>query len=326
MERIFCIYCKQTIEVGPNDEQICPNCVKELQIPHAELFNGVFVLENEFKILNLLQDILKDKIVFKHLNKLTANEFDINEDHSVTYLKINCNHIEILPGYLSLLTNLQELKIISRSLYHIADNFKPPKLRELSLFSCKFKIFPPAIFECSELTNLWISGSEIKEIPDEIANLRKLLSLKLNNNRIQTITENITDLHDLSILDLGCNQLRKLPTVLFELENLTILKLHVNYLEKIPRALIKLINLQILEIYCNHLLSLPPLPSSIEYLDISSNFQLELSEDFVEFENLKSLNIAGNNKIDKEILRKKVHESALITKLNSLEQPVFFLK
>ena len=326
MERVFCIYCKKTIDININETQICSNCSEILKIPHAELFNGVYVLKNEVLELLELQELIGEKILFKGFHELTANEFDVNEDHSIISLKINFNNLTKLPSLFNEFSNLVELKIVSRSLLEITEQFKPPKIESLSFFSSEFRQFPKAILNCSTLLHLWISGSKIKVIPKEIEKLQRLQSLKLNNNKIATLDPQIKSLLNLSIVDLGCNQLQEFPEGLLHLPNLSILKLHVNYIETIPSGLDQLKNLQILEVYCNHLIKLPKLPSGLEYLDISSNFNLELSDDFSEFSNLKLLNMAGTKKVNLDELKKTLKETALVTKLNPLAPNAYFLK
>lgn len=318
-ERIFCIYCKQTIEVLLNDVQICPNCLEILKAPHAELFNGVFILKTEVKALIELENKLEEKILFKGLHEILTNEFEVDESHAVTSLKLNFNNLTELPNLFNNLHHLKELKLTSRSLAKLPEDFHPPTLKDLSFFSCKFSVIPKAVFNCRSLVNLWISGTNIKIIPEEIKELVNLEVIKLNNNKINAIHENIRLLTKLTMLDVGCNQLKEIPMAFFELPNLSILKMHVNYLEEIPKEVIHLEKLQILELYCNFLTRIPPLPADLQYLDVSSNFNLELTDNLEEFSNLTLLNIGGNTKIDVEALKKIVKEESLITKLNLIE-------
>lgn len=318
-ERIFCIYCKQTIEILLNDVQICPNCLEILKAPHAELFNGVFILKNEVTALNELEEELEEKILFQGLHEILTNEFEVDESHSITSLKLNFNNLTELPNLFNVFTHLKELKITSRSLVSLPLDFNPPILKDLSFFSCDFSAIPKSIFNCHSLVNLWISGTKITIVPEEIRELVNLEMLKLNNNKIKIIHENISLLTKLTLLDVGCNLLKEIPMAVFELPNLSILKMHVNYLEEIPREVIHLKRLQILELYCNFLTRIPPLPPELQYLDISSNFNLELSDNLEEFGNLTLLNIGGNTKVDVEALKKIVKESSLVTKLNLLE-------
>lgn len=317
-ERIFCVYCKKAIEVLLNDSQICPNCAEILKVPHAELFNGVFVLEDEVIALKELEKYLTEKILFKGLHEITKNDFEVNEEHSIISLRLNFNNLTELPNLFNAFTNLKELKLTSRSLSSLPSPFCPPSLQELSLFSCDFTEFPHALFNCSLLENLWVSGTKITSIPAEITILQNLVSLKLNNNKIKSIHDNIQTLTNLSVLDLGCNFIDDLPKSVCSLHNLTVLKMHVNNLKELPKEILELVNLQILDLYCNFLKKIPSLPSSIQYLDLSSNFNLELSENLEEFKNLKMLNIGGNTKINIKDLKKIIKESSLVTKLNIL--------
>ena len=209
------------------------------------------------------------------MHEITTNSFEVNDEHSVTSLKLNNNSIIVLPVLFNELTNLAELKIISRSLTTVDENFQPPNLNELSFFSCPFTVIPKALIQCTSLKSLWISGSKITSIPKEIGELINLECLKLNNNKIKIIDTSIRNLQNLSILDVGCNFIKELPSVLVELENLTILKVHVNNLDELPEDINKLHKLQVLEIYCNFLTRLPHLPPDLKYLDVSSNFNLE---------------------------------------------------
>lgn len=326
MERIFCIYCKNVIETLLDEVQICPNCAEILKIPQAELFNGVFILRNEALALQELEHLLEEKILFRGLHEITANEFEVNDDHSITSLKLIFNNMTLLPDLFNEFTHLKELKITSRSLTQLADNFHPPIIKVLSFFSCQFDHFPEQLFNCTTLVSLWLSGTNIIKIPDQIATLNALEILKLNNNKIKTVSSAIEQLHRLTILDLGCNALKTIPPALFSLRDLMILKLHVNYIESVPEEIGTLEKLQIFEIYCNFITSLPPLPASLQYLDVSSNFSLELTENLAEFQNLKLLNVGGNTKVDLEGLKKILKESSLITKLNMLKPDISMLK
>ena len=318
MERIFCIYCKKTIEISVNDSQICPNCAEILKVPQAELFNGVFILKNEASALRELEKLLKEKIYFKGLHEITTNSFEVNDKHSITILKLNNNNILVLPVLLNEFKNLAELKITSRSLTTVDENFQPPNLNELSFFSCPFIVIPKALIQCTSLKSLWISGSKITSIPKAIGKLINLECLKLNNNKIKSINTSVRNLQKLSILDVGCNFIDELPSVLVELENLTILKVHVNNLDKLPEDINKLHKLQVLEIYCNFLTRLPQLPLDLKYLDVSSNFNLELTENLEEFKDLRLLNVGGNTKINLSELKKVLNESSLVSKLSPL--------
>lgn len=329
MERIFCIYCKTVIDV-PSDNQICPNCAEYLKIPQATLFNGVYIKSDEVKVLLELERELKEKIVFKGLstNDFTSNEFEVNEEHSITVLKINSNLIKEISSSFNIFIDLRELKITSRTIERISNDFCPPNLEELGFFSCNFAKIPLAIFNCTKLKNLWISGSKIQEIPDEINNLRALEVLKLNNNNIKKIPHDLT-LLNLTVLDLGCNMLDELPITICNLPNLTILKLHVNCLRYLPQELINLKNLQILELYSNFLTEIPKLPQNIHYLDLSSNFNLQISNNIEELKELTLLNIAGIGKVDIFKLKKYINQSSLITKLtptNNTQEDEFLLK
>ena len=329
MERIFCIYCKTVIDIA-SDNQICPYCAEYLKIPQATLFNGVYIKSDEVKVLVELENELKEKIVFKGLstNDFTSNEFEVNEEHSITVLKINSNLIKEISSYFNVFTDLRVLKITSRSIERISNDFCPPNLEELALFSCNISEIPLAIFNCTTLKSLWISGSKIQVISDEINNLHTLEVLKLNNNNIKKIPQDLK-LPNLTVLDLGCNMLDELPITVCKLINLSILKLHVNCLRYLPQELINLKNLQILELYSNFLTKIPKLPPNIHYLDLSSNFNLQISNNMEELKELTLLNITGIGEIDIFKLKKYINESSLITKIlptNNNQGDEFLLK
>ena len=326
MVRVFCIYCKNVIETLLDNNQVCENCAEMLKVPRAKLFNSVFILQDEADALIKIENLLGEKIYFKGLYGITTNEFEVNDDHSVISLKLNFNNITDLPDTFNEFPNLSELKITSRSLVTISENFFPPNLTDLSFFSCNFESIPEALFNCNSLKNLWIAGTKVQEIPEQIAKLHNLETLKLNNNKIKDIHFNLGRLTNLSVLDLGCNLIREFPSSILKLQMLTILKLHVNYIRKLPKELLQLEHLEILEMYCNFIEKIPKLPANLQYLDISSNFNLELSDNLEEFQNLKLLNIGGDTKVDIKQIKKVIKESSLVTKLNPLSPNNHLLK
>jgi Leucine-rich repeat (LRR) protein len=319
MERIFCIYCKNEIQNIDQSTQICSYCSQYINKPFAKLFKGVFINEREVKTLKKLELELNIKIYYKGTKSFNLNEFEIDDDYSVVSLKLNYNSGFNFPDLLYDFKNLRELRITSRSLKHIPHvSFKFSVLEDLSFYSCSFENFPSEIFKFTKLKSLLISGTQIKIIPKDIRKLKNLEYLKLHNNKIEIINKNIKFLKKLYYLDLGCNCLQTIPKELFKL-NLQVLKIHVNKLEHIHEEIIQLNELRTLEVYSNKFSMIPELPKMLEYLDVSSNFELEDIIEFSKLVNLKILVLTGNKTKFKKKINNKLQNQNLTIKSGLLD-------
>ncbi|GEM_PF-2424337 len=82
----------------------------------------------------------------------------------------------------------------------------------------QFSSLPSSIGNLSNLTILYIVGSQLSTLPDEIGNLTNLQTLWLNNNQISSLPASIGSLSKLKELRLSLNKLTSLPNSITNLD------------------------------------------------------------------------------------------------------------
>jgi len=97
--------------------------------------------------------------------------------------------------------------------------------------------FPDGILRLTNLTYLYIYGTQITSLPDSINILSKLEDLIINHSQLSSIPDNIDKLINLTRLELYYNQLTSLPESIGNLSSLTRLELHFNKLTTLPESI-----------------------------------------------------------------------------------------
>ena len=108
-----------------------------------------------------------------------------------------------------------------------------------------------------DITELYLSHSNITNIPESINSLINLKILYLSNNKITSIPESIGSLVNLQKLYLYDNQITSIPKSISSLINLQELYLHYNKITSIPESIGTLINLQELVLSNNQITDIP---------------------------------------------------------------------
>lgn len=192
---------------------------------------------NSFNLKNVKGVVIDDR--FDDLDEEKRETFmnNLKQCENLTYLKIDCEEIEYIPGNLN---NLEDL-IIEKGpkIKEIPKNL--PKLRYLSIFFDMMKIM-------NEEEN------DLKEIPESLTNLKVLdLYYTLNKIKIPNTVENlkldncpnieIDNLTNLKILNINNPDLVNLPDTLINLNYLYVDM--CSNLKDIPETLINLKELHI---------------------------------------------------------------------------------
>ena len=117
----------------------------------------------------------------------------------------------------------------------------------------KFKRLPEAIFQLTNLKNLYCYGNDISVIQKEIGNLLNLTALGLGENQITILPKEIGYLTNLTMLSLAKNNLVVLPEEICNLVELTHLDFEKNKLKELPDGICNLKNLEFLGLKDNPL-------------------------------------------------------------------------
>lgn len=125
---------------------------------------------------------------------------------------------------------------------------RPKTVRFLNLTNAYLEVFPPGIFDLTNLESLNLGQNRIREVPPEIGTLRNLQVLKLSRNRLRALPDEIGRLKQLTELHASRNEIESLPEKFWNLENLQLLNLGSNRLTSIPDDIQSLKSLRELEL------------------------------------------------------------------------------
>jgi small GTP-binding protein len=134
---------------------------------------------------------------------------------------------------------------------------KQSKATSLDLSGLNLTVIPEAVFQLTDLQQLYLNNNQITAVPDAVSQLANLQELNLGSNQIKAIPETLSQLANLQTLSLGNNQITDIPEAIGRLANLQRLNLGSNQIITIPEAMGQLTNLQSLYVYGNQVTAIP---------------------------------------------------------------------
>jgi len=146
----------------------------------------------------------------------------------------------------------------------------------------------------------FLKGRELRRLPSSLWELRDLKRLDLSQNKLSSIPDAITKLSSLEWLNLSNNQLEQIPDCIYKLSNLQILLIAGNKIGFISDSIFKLRNLRIIDLSKNLLQNIPeptsnsPYLEYLEWLDVSHNQLESMPSKFMEFEEIRVLDLSNN--------------------------------
>jgi Leucine-rich repeat (LRR) protein len=166
---------------------------------------------------------------------------------------------------------------------------------EIDLEDSKLRSFPERLLEFENLERLVLSSNDIGELPEEIGRLARLEELLVDRCTLTSLPAEIGELANLRVLDLSSNPLESLPDELGRLSNLRELRLY-GLSCPVSNALSGLESLQTLDLRLRHE-EPAPVPeavwslSSLERLDLRGYALSELSEELLQLDELRELEL-----------------------------------
>ncbi|KAJ6293565.1 hypothetical protein OIU76_021755 [Salix suchowensis] len=253
---------------------------------------------------------------------------------SISELDLDETSISDLPeqiGGLKMIEKLYLRKCTSlRSLPESSGNMLT--LTTLNLFGCNIIELPESIGMLENLVMLRLHQCrKLQKLPDSIGNLKSLCHLLMEKTAVTVLPESFGKLSNLMILEMRKEPLESLgtqehlvvlPGSFFELSLLIELNARAWRISgKIPEDFKKLSSLEILDLghnnfsslpsrlcgltllrklylpHCEELESLPPLPSSLEEVDVSNCIALEAVSDVSNLRSLTLMNMTNCEKV-----------------------------
>jgi len=247
-------------------------------------FKGIEMNEDDAEALRTLQSKVKGFPGYLFpVRKITWDTVGFTTSgNRVTGLGLYDCGLTSLPGALSQLSNLRELKLGWNKLTSLPETFSfPPNLQTLSLATNRMTSLPDTIGKLSELQTLYVHNNQLTSLPEMLSQLSNLQILDLSNIKLTSLPETLGNLSNLRELKLSDNQLTSLPETLGKLSNLQSLDLSYNKLTSLPETLGKLSNLYSLDLSeCHNLRHLPE--SSDSLLKLENSKVSILSEESVQ--------------------------------------------
>ncbi|XP_061360797.1 disease resistance protein RPV1 [Gastrolobium bilobum] len=236
----------------------------------------------------------------------------------------NCQHLKILPtsiGYLSALTTLDMYKT---NITELPESIgKLENLIRLRLDMCKqLQRLPASIGNLKSLQWLQMKETAVIHLPDSLGMLSSLVKLDMerrpylnmvannmptgiiipnkqeepNSEAILTSFCNLTLMEELNAH--GWRIFGKIPDEFEKLSSLETLSLGHNNICSLPTSMTGLSCLKKLLLSdCRELMFLPPLPSSLEELNIANCTAVQYISDISNLENLEELNLTNCEKV-----------------------------
>ncbi|XVF07073.1 hypothetical protein REPUB_Repub06bG0105900 [Reevesia pubescens] len=225
-------------------------------------------------------------------------------------LKIrNCSFLESLPESTGYLFALRYLNIFDAGITELPDSIGMlENLIKLRLNKCKRLCkLPSSIGTLKSLHHLYMEETAVTKLPESFGMLSNLMVLKMAkkpNREEQSESFVLTPMSfsNLSLLEefdaRGWRISGEIPDDFEKLSALEILNLGRNDFSKLPSSLRGLSILKKLLLPdCEKLESLPPLPSSLEELNLANCFSLESIADLSDLRSLQELNLTNCEKL-----------------------------
>ncbi|KAE8716508.1 TMV resistance protein N-like isoform X2 [Hibiscus syriacus] len=222
----------------------------------------------------------------------------------------SCISLESLPESTGSLFALTYMNIYNTGITELPESFGMlENLITLRLNKCrKLHKLPSSMGNLKSLHHLYMKETDVKELPESFGMLTSLQVLKIGEKRSMQVQPNspsvvlpssFTNLSSLQELDAWAWRIcGEIPDDFEKLSNLEVLFLGNNDFHKLPSSLSGLSLLKDLQLpNCEKLESLPPLPSSLESLNLANCISLERFSDLSNLECLKDLNLTNCEKL-----------------------------
>ena len=168
------------------------------------------------------------------------------------FLDIKCNRLSTLPKELSLCKRLLVLNAFKNEIHTLhPETFSGmSSIDQIDVSRNFLTAVPTALFtQCTQMTNLKLSGNRLKDIPQEIEMLRNLKRLNLSRNKLSKIPAGCANLPSLVDLDISNNLITHIPPKsLAGCVKLKELTLRANAIQHVPADYGLLVELEVLDI------------------------------------------------------------------------------
>ncbi|KAK0573120.1 hypothetical protein LWI29_003274 [Acer saccharum] len=227
----------------------------------------------------------------------------------------NCSSLRKLPESIGSMSNLTTLTLFKANITELPLSIGMlENLVILRLNKCKqLQKFPASIGKLKSLVRLLMEETAMTELPESFGMLSRLMVLRMAKRPPLGMPENgetvqpklvvlPTSFSNLSLLEeLDARAWRiggKIPDDFDKLSSLEILNLGKNNFHSLPSSLRGLSLLKKLLLpHCEELKSLPPLPSSLQEVNIANCFALESIYDLSNLGDLYDLNLTNCEKV-----------------------------
>ncbi|KAK0574072.1 hypothetical protein LWI29_017828 [Acer saccharum] len=227
----------------------------------------------------------------------------------------NCSSLRKLPESIGSMSNLTTLTLFKANITELPLSIGMlENLVILRLNKCKqLQKFPASIGKLKSLVHLLMEETAMTELPESFGMLSRLMVLRMAKRPPLGMLENgetvqpklvvlPTSFSNLSLLEeLDAHAWRiggKIPDDFEKLSSLEILNLGKNNFHSLPSSLRGLSLLKKLLLpHCEELKSLPPLPSSLQEVNIANCFALESIYDLSNLGDLYDLNLTNCEKV-----------------------------
>ena len=116
--------------------------------------------------------------------------------HSVLYLNLSHNFLNVFPAAILSFTNLVKLNISDNKIQSLPEDFhvSMANLTCLELSFNEFSVFPQLILQLKGLEDLRFNNNSLEYIPTQLKNLIKLQYLDVSNNKLKALNSDLTSL------------------------------------------------------------------------------------------------------------------------------------
>ncbi|ESR51771.1 hypothetical protein CICLE_v10030550mg [Citrus x clementina] len=226
----------------------------------------------------------------------------------------NCLSLKTLPDSIGSILTLTTLNIVNASITRMPESIGIlENLVILRLNECKqLEKLPASMGKLKSLVHLLMEETAVTELPESFGMLSSLMVLKMKKPSVKARNSSAREKQKLTVLPTSfCNLSSleeldaqgwriggKIPDDFEKLSSLEILNLGNNNFCNLPSSLRGLSHLKNLLLpYCQELKSLPPLPSSLEEVNVANCFALESICDLSNLKSLKRLNLTNCEKL-----------------------------